>query len=334
MVDDERFEGAKRICIFGAGAIGGWLGVNLARVGCDVSVVARGETLAAIQRYGLRLESDGELLAMPVRVSSDPSALGTQDILVIAVKSPALPDIMQSVGPLLGPDTTVLIAMNGVPWWFLHGIGGRLNGQPLHTVDPRGELGKHIPVERIVGCVVHASCSVEEPGLVRHRLGRQLIIGEPSGGTSLRVSTLANLLNRAGFDSVVSDCIQRDIWFKLWGNMTMNPVSAITGATADLILDDELVRGFMSHVMLEARDIGALIGIPIAQSPDDRQQVTRKLGAFKTSMLQDAESGKRVELDALVSVVRELGKLVGVSTPFTDALLGLARLQFRVRGLY
>jgi len=309
------------------------LGAHLARAGCDVSVVARGETLAAIERHGLRLNEQDELMAVSVRASSDPSVLGAQDLVVKAVKSPALPNIMQSVAPLLGPETTVLIAMNGVHWWFLHGIGGPLNGQPLHTVDPDGELAKHMPTKRVIGCVVHASRSTIEPGLVRHRLGRELIIGEPSGGTSPCVRKLAALLKRASFESIVSERIQRDIWFKLWGNMTMNPVSAITGATADLILDDELVRGFMSHVMLEARDIGARIGIPIAQVPEDRHQVTRKLGALKTSMLQDAESGKSVELDALVSAVRELGELAGVGTPFTGALLGLARLQFRVRGL-
>jgi len=334
MSDDKRPAGFQRVCIFGAGAIGGWMGVHLARAGCDVSVVARGQTLASIEQHGLRLNEGGESIAVPVRASADPSTLGPQDLLVIAVKAPVLPNIMRSVAPLLGSDTTVLIAMNGVPWWFLHGLEGPLNGQPLRTVDPDGELAKCMPIERVIGCVVHASCSIQEPGLLRHHFGRQLIIGEPAGGASTRVRKLADLLNRASFETVVSERIQKDIWYKLWGNMTMNPVSALTGATADLILDDELVRGFMSQVMLEARDIGARIGIPIAQEPEDRHQMTRKLGAIKTSMLQDAESGKRVELDALVSAVRELGGLVGVRTPFTDALLGLARLHSRVRGLY
>jgi len=323
-----------RVCIVGAGAIGGWLGVHLARAGCTVSVVARGETLAAIEQHGLRLIEGGESIAVPVRASADPGALGTQDLLVIAAKSPALPSIMPSIAPLLGPETTVVTAMNGVPWWFLDGVEGPLNGQPLRTVDPDGVIAKHMPTRRVIGCVVHASCSVVEPGLAEHRMGRQLIIGEPAGRASVRVQELTRLLARAGLEPVVSECIQRDIWFKLWGNMTMNPVSAITGATADRILDDELVRGFMSQVMLEARDIGAQIGIPISQDPEDRHAVTRKLGAFKTSMLQDAERGKPAELDALVSAVRELGELVRIRTPFTDALLGLARLQFRVRGLY
>jgi 2-dehydropantoate 2-reductase len=182
--------------------------------------------------------------------------------------------------------------------------------------------------------VVRASCSVDAPGRVRHHFGNKLILGEPSGEKTPRVRALAELLAGAGFEAVLSEQIQKDTWYKLWGNMTMNPISAITGATTDRVLDDELVRGFVNQVMLEAKEIGARIGIPIAQQPQDRHEVTRKLGAFKTSMLQDVEAGRPVELDALVTVVRELGQLTGVPTPFTDALLGLARLHAQVRGLY
>jgi 2-dehydropantoate 2-reductase len=182
--------------------------------------------------------------------------------------------------------------------------------------------------------VVHVSCSLDEPGQVHHHFGNKLIIGEPSGDKTARVQQLAALLEKAGFEAQVSDQIQKDIWFKLWGNMTVNPISALTGATTDLIMGDELVRGFISSVMLEAKEIGARIGITIDQRPEDRHAITLKLGAFKTSMLQDVEAGKAVELDALVSAVRELGQLTGVPTPGTDALLGLARLQARVKGLY
>ncbi len=182
--------------------------------------------------------------------------------------------------------------------------------------------------------MVHASGLVDEPGLIRHHKGNTLIIGEPSGQKTARVEALSALLGKAGFDAPVSEQIQKDIWYKLWGNMTMNPISALTGATSDLIMGDELVCGFTSNVMLEAKEIGARVGIPIDQTPEERHVITRKLGAFKTSMLQDVEAGKPVELDALVSAVRELGQLTGVSTPFTDALLGLARLNARMRGLY
>ena len=323
-----------KVAIVGAGAIGGWIGVHLARAGAQVSVLARGETLAALQKSGLQLHQTGDVHSVPVKASSDASALGIQDLVVIAVKAPALASVAQQVGPLLGPDTVVLTAMNGVPWWFLQGFGGPVQGQPLDTVDPNGTIARAIPAAHLIGGVVHASCSVDAPGVIRHHFGDGLIVGEPSGQATPRVQALHALLQRAGFNATLSPQIQKDIWFKLWGNMTVNPISAITGATSDRLLDDDLVRGFMSNVMLEARAIGERIGIPIAQAPEDRHAVTRKLGAFKTSMLQDVEAGKPVELDALVSAVRELGQMTGVATPFTDALLGLSRLHARVRGLY
>ena len=323
-----------KVCIYGAGAIGGWVGVRLARAGCEVGVVARGATLEALQAHGLRLQQASEVLSAAVNASSSPDGLGAQDLVVVAVKAPAMAEVARSIAPLIGPQTVVLTAMNGVPWWFFEGFGGRYAGTRLASIDPDGSIARAVPARHIIGCVVHASCSVKEPGFVAHHFGNKLIIGEPSGEKTPRVLELAALLERAGFDTVVSDQIQKDAWYKLWGNMTMNPVSAITGATTDRVLDDELVRGFIQRVMLEAREIGARIGIPIDQSPEDRHEVTRKLGAFKTSMLQDVEAGKPVELDALVTVVKELGELTQVPTPFTDALLGLARLHARVRGLY
>jgi 2-dehydropantoate 2-reductase len=323
-----------KVCIYGAGAIGGWIGVKLARAGCDVGVVARGATLDALQRHGLRLQQGEEVIDAPVRATADPAQLGVQDLVVVAVKAPAMAQVADAVSPLIGADTVVLTAMNGVPWWFFEGFGGRYEGSRLKAVDPEGAIARAVPAKHIVGCVVHASCSVKEPGFVQHHFGNTLIVGEPSGQKTARVRDLAALLARAGFDTVVADQIQKDAWYKLWGNMTMNPVSAITGATTDRVLDDELVRGFIQRVMLEAREIGARIGIPIEQTPEDRHAVTRKLGAFKTSMLQDVEANRPVELDALVTVVKELGELTQVPTPFTDALLGLARLHARVRGLY
>ena len=323
-----------RVCIYGAGAIGGWIGVRLARAGCDVSVVARGATLEALQLHGLRLESGGEVSSAPVRASASPAELGVQDLVVVAVKAPAMAEVARAIAPLLGPNTTVLTAMNGVPWWFFEGFGGKLAGTRLKAVDPDGAIARAVPGQHIIGCVVHASCSLNGPGFVKQHFGNKLIVGEPSGEKTQRVRELVALLEKAGFETVLSEQIQKDAWYKLWGNMTVNPVSAFTGATTDLILGDDLVRDFISRVMLEAREIGARIGIPIEQQPEDRHQVTRKLGAFKTSMLQDVEAGKPVELDALVTVVKELGELTGVPTPFTDALLGLARLHARGRGLY
>ena len=327
-----------KTCIVGVGAIGGWLGAGLARAGCSVSLLARGRTLAALQHDGLRLQTGSgdsqQIETHRVRATSDPAYLGPQDLVVIAVKAPALREVAQQIAPLLGPDTLVLCAMNGVPWWFLQGFGGALQGRRLASIDPGGLIDKAIAPGHIVGAVVHASCSVAAPAMVQHGFGNKIIIGEPSGKRSARVLALAALLGQAGFEAPVSDCVQRDIWFKLWGNMTMNPISAFTGATSTEVLDDDLVRGFCSDVMREARTIGQRFGLEIIQEPEDRHAVTRKLGAFKTSMLQDVEAGKPVELDALVAAVRELGQLTGVPTPFTDILFGLARLHARAHGLY
>jgi 2-dehydropantoate 2-reductase len=324
-----------KVCIYGAGAIGGWIGVKLARGGgVDVSVVARGATLEAIAQHGLRLREGDRTLAAPVRASASPAELGVQDLVVIAVKAQAMSDVALCIGPLLGPRTVVLTAMNGVPWWFFEGFGGEFAGTRLKAVDPEGAIARAIPSKHIVGCVVHASCAVDAPGVVRHHFGNRLIVGEPSGEATGRVRELAALLAKAGFEAELSPQIQKDAWYKLWGNMTVNPISAMTGAATDRILDDALVRDFISKVMLEAKEIGARIGVPIAQTPEDRHQVTRKLGAFRPSMLQDVDAGRSVELDALVTVVKELGELTKVPTPYTDVLLGLARLHARAHGLY
>ena len=324
----------RRVCVYGAGAIGGWIGTRLALAGCELSAVARGATLEALQTHGLRLDQGGQVLSAPVRASADPAALGVQDLVLVAIKAPAMADVARRIAPLLGPDTIVLTAMNGVPWWFFQGFGGDYAGRSLAAVDPDGSIAQAIPARHVLGCIVHASCALHSPGFVRHHFGNSLILGEPAGGASPRVTALAALLARAGIDTQVSEQIQKDCWYKLWGNMTINPISAMTGATTDKIVGDELVRGVVTQVMLEAKEIGARIGIPIAQQPEDRHAVTRRLGAFKSSMLQDVEAGRPVELDALVSVVRELGQMTATPTPFTDALLGLARLHARGRGLY
>jgi 2-dehydropantoate 2-reductase len=329
-----------KVCIYGAGAIGGWIGVHLAQTGHEVSVVARGATLEALQKNGLQCvqtQTADTRIKADVKVSAQPADLGPQDLVVVAVKAPAMADVATGIAPLLGSNTTVLTAMNGVPWWFFQGFGGKLQGTTLNTIDPEGRIAQAIPAHHVVGCVVHASCSLDAPGVVRHHFGQGLILGEPAeqnGKVSTRVQQLVADLQAAGFNASASAQIQKDVWYKLWGNMTVNPISAITSATTDLILKDDLVRDFVSKVMLEAKAIGEKIGIPIAQTPEDRHAVTLKLGAFKTSMLQDVEAGKTVELDALVSGVQELGQLTQISTPYTDALLGLSRLHARVRGLY
>lgn len=323
-----------KVCIVGAGAIGGFIGARLARAGqTQVSALARDATLAALRTQGWRLQMGGELLQAPAVASDNAAELGLQDLVIIALKGQALPTLAPKLAPLIGAGTVVLPAMNGVPWWFLHSVGG-LGDAPLESVDPGGGIGAALPFATVLGAVVHASTSTVEPGLVEHRMGHGLIIGEPTGGTSDRARRIAHLLAGAGFESSVSEDIRRDIWFKLWGNLTINPISAITGATADRILDDPLVRAFCSAAMSEVAAIGAHLGCPIGQSPEDRHQITRKLGAFRSSMLQDVQAGRAIELDAIVGAVHEIARRLGLATPNVDALLGLTRLFGRVHGLY
>lgn len=323
-----------KVGIYGAGAIGGWLGARLGLDGHAVAVVARGATLDALRTHGLQLIEADVTRAVTVDASDDPAALGAQDVVVVAVKAPAMAAVAAGIGPLIGEHTVVVTAMNGVPWWFCAGLGAEFAPTRLESVDRAGAIAAAIPAERVIGCVVHASCLQEAPGVIRHRLGNGLILGEATGGASERLARLARALSSAGFDVECSERIQRDIWFKLWGNMTMNPISAMTGATTDRVLDDELVRAFATSVMREAAEIGRRIGIPIDQDPEARHEVTLRLGAMKTSMLQDVLARKPVEIDALVSAVRELGQVTGVPTPYTDVLLGLSRLHARTLGLY
>ena len=277
----------QRIAIVGAGSIGGWMGARLARcAGVQLSVFARGETLSALQKNGLLLHTKDALIQAKVNASNDAIQLGEQDLVILAVKAPAVREVAARIAPLLGKDTMLLSAMNGVPWWFFNGFGGALCSTQLQCIDADGSIAQHLKAPHIIGSVVHASCSVVSPGVIQHHFGNGLIIGEPSGVHTPRVQALLALLQEAGFDATLSPQIQKDIWYKLWGNMTVNPISAITGATTDKILADGLLRGFISAVMLEAKAIGEHIGIPIAQQPEDRHQVTLKLGAFKTSMLK------------------------------------------------
>lgn len=327
-----------KVCIVGLGAIGGlfagWLGSRPAAAGTlELSALARGETLAAVREQGLRLDSAQGVVSVPLRASDDAAELGVQDLVIVAVKGPALGSVAGAVAAMCGPQTQVLAAMNGVPWWFFDGLAGPCTGLALESVDVGGRVRALIPAERVIGCVVHLSSTVVAPGHVRHVNGQGLILGNAQGGSTGRLQTAAALLAQAGFAVTLSERIQREVWFKLWGNMTMNPISALTGATCDRILDDPLVRDFCSAVMLEAQAIGAAFGIPIEQRPEERHAVTRKLGAFKTSMLQDLEAGRPLEIDALLGAVREIGGHLGMPTPNIDALYGLVRLMAATRGL-
>jgi 2-dehydropantoate 2-reductase len=325
----------RRVAIVGAGAIGGCLGARLAAAGdCEVSALARGETLAALRRHGWRLHSGDSLIQAPAVAADDPAALGVQDLLVVAVKGPSMAAVAERVGPLIGPDTVILPAMNGVPWWFGHGLSGTARGMKLESVDPDGALARALPPSQVIGCVVHIAAGLREPGLVGHKMGWGLVIGEPLGGTSERLVAVQALLQGAGLDVSAPAGIHQAVWYKLWGNITMNPVSALTRATSDRILGDPLVRAYCSAVMVEVAAVGTRIGCAIDQTPEDRYRVAGKLGAFKTSMLQDVEAGREIELDGIVGAVREIAARVGVATPNLDALFGLTRLMGQQLGLY
>jgi 2-dehydropantoate 2-reductase len=327
-----------KIAVVGMGAVGGLMAGRLAAAGFEVAALARGPTLAALRERGLQVLTGEQELSAPIRASDDARELGPQDLVIVALKGPALSAAAQSLQPLLGLQTVVMPAMNGVPWWFLQAGAPADSAQRLASIDPDGRIETLIPLARVLGCVVHFTCSSPRPGVVRHGFGDRLIIGEPAGSPSGRASARANAvcaaLAKAGFTTEASTDIRRDIWFKLWGNMTMNPVSALTGAATDHILDDPLVHGFILRAMNEAALIGARIGCPITQSGEERMALTRQLGGFKTSMLQDAQAGRALELDALVSAVHEIGTRFGVAMPNIGALLGLTRLMARERGLY
>ena len=284
-----------KVCVVGAGAVGGFLGTRLAAAGdANVSALARGTTLVALRDHGWRLEQDGVLMSAPAAAASDdPSDLGPQDLVILTVKAAALPALAPSLRPLLHPHTVVLPAMNGVPWWFSDGVAA-LAGKPLESVDPGGGIAAVIPTAQVIGCVVHASAAQKSPGIALHRMGRRLIIGEPARGESARVRELGERLRGAGFEVICSPRVRHDIWYKLWGNMTMNPLSALTGATTDRVLDDDLLGAFSAAAMREAALVGNRIGCDVTESPQDRNAVTRKLGAFKTSMLQDVRPAARL----------------------------------------
>ena len=325
-----------KIAVVGLGAVGGLMAARLAAAGHELSALARGATLAALRERGLRLVMAGQQTSVRIGASDDAAELGAQDLVIVALKGPALAAAAASMQPLLGPGTIVMPAMNGVPWWFLTAApaDAPLGDRRLGSIDPDGRIAAALPTERVLGCVVHLTCASPEPGLVRHGFGDRLIVGEPAGGRSARVDAVSAALALAGFQTEASTDIRHDIWYKLWGNMTMNPVSALTGAESHHIIDDPLVLAFMLGTMEEAARIGAQIGCAITQSGDERMAVARQLGAFKTSMLQDSLAGRPLEIDALVGAVHEIGARLGIAMPNIGALLGLTRLMARGRGLY
>ena len=317
------------ICVYGAGAVGGLIAAWLARSGHQVSVVARGRQLEAIRSHGLRVRerASGRVESHAVRAESDPAALGPQDYVVVSVKAQSLAQVAERIGPLVGPHTSIITAMNGVPWWFFDRLefgGGKLR---LESLDPGGKLGRAIPTERIVGCVIHLAASTPEPGLVGHDMGRRLILGEPGGRNGVRTKDIAGALSAAGFEIVVSDCIEKDFWVKLLGNVSFNPVSALTVSTADRLIENRQVKAYMVEIMREVLAIGRAVGVDADIEPEARLDMARALGRFKTSMLQDLEAGKPLEIDGLLAGTLEIAAKAGVPAPCTHSLFGLIRAR-------
>jgi 2-dehydropantoate 2-reductase len=325
-----------KICVFGAGAVGGLMAAWLHKAGHEVSVVARGPNLTAIREHGLRVRTlaTGAFASYRVRAEDDPRALGAQDAVIVAVKGQSLPQVARGMAPLLGASTTIVTAMNGVPWWFFDRLefgGGKLR---LESLDPGGELGRDMPTERIVGCVVHFAASTPEPGLVSHNMGNRLILGEPGGKHAARTEAIAGAFEQAGFECARSRFIEKDFWVKLLGNVSFNPVSALTLATADKLMEDADVKDYMVAIMREVLAIGCAVGVDADIDPEARMDMARHLGRFKTSMLQDMEAGKPLEIDGLLTGTLEVARHAGIDAPLTRSLCGLIRLRAQATGQY
>jgi 2-dehydropantoate 2-reductase len=317
---------SMRVTIVGAGAIGGWIAARLAMAGEEVSILARGDTLKLARAEGLRLEEKGEEFVANVAGSDKAAEIGPQDLVIIAVKAPALPGLASELHPLIGPQTMVMPVLNGVPWWFVEEMS-------LEAVDPGGGIAAAIPFDQVMGCVVHASCSRSAPNRIRVKHADKLIIGEPAAEESERLARLYALLDNAGLKPDQTNNVRRAIWYKLWGNATINPLSALTRATCDKILADPECRAWMLEGMAELAAVGAAIGCPVSESGEDRMQVTARLGAFKTSMLQDVEAERQIELEALVGAPREIARRRGIATPALDRLYSVTKLMGESLGL-
>jgi len=323
-----------KIAVYGAGAIGGYLGCELARAGADVTMIARNRTLEAIRTNGITLHIDGETRIGHPAATDNPAEAGPQDAVIVAVKANAAAGIAPSMTPMLGPDTMVVTAVNGLPWWYFHDHGGDLAGTRLETVDPGGVQWDTLGPERAIGCVVYPATEAIAPAVIQHHSLNRFSLGEPSGDKSDRVLRLAETLKTAGFSAPVRPNIRNEIWLKLWGNLSFNPVSALTGATLEQMAYDPLIRPVVSDMMTEAQTVAETLGVSFGVGIDKRIDGAGKIGAHRTSMLQDLDAGRSMEIDALVSVVQELGALTGIQTPTIDVVAALVKQRARVDGLY
>ena len=323
-----------KICIFGAGAIGGYMGAKLAEAGAEVSLVARGPHLAAMKDKGLTLIEEDETKRFAVHASDDPAELGVQDYVIVTLKAHSVPSVVDRMQPLIGPETTIVSGVNGVPWWYFHKIGGPLEGTRLASVDPGDAQWDGFGPDRVLGCVVYPAAEVIEPGVVKHIEGNRFSLGEPDGSKSERAMALSKALSAAGLKAPVRPKLRDEIWVKLWGNLSFNPISALTHATLDVLCTDPGTRDVARNMMLEAQEIAETLGVTFPIDVDRRIEGGAAVGAHRTSMLQDLDAGRPMEIDALLGSVQELGRVTGTATPTIDTVLALVKLRGRVAGLY
>ncbi len=322
-----------KICIYGAGAIGGYLGVELARAGEEVTLIARGPHLEAMRERGVILRIGGEERTARPRCTDDPGEAGAQDYVIVTLKAHSAPAAVDAMQPLLGPETAVVTAMNGVPWWYFYKLEGPWQDRRLESVDPGGRQWDVIGPERAIGCVLYSACEVVAPGIIQHISGDRFTLGEPDGSRSERATRLGQAIAAAGLKAPVRPRIRDEIWLKLWGNTSFNPISARTHATLDVIAADPGTRAVARAMMVEAQAIGEKLGVRFGLDVEKRIDGAGAVGAHKTSMLQDLERGRPMEIDALVTAVQEMGRLVGVETPYIDVILALVRQRARMAGL-
>jgi len=319
-----------KICIFGAGAIGGYMAVKLVQAGVDVSIVARGPHLAAIQSRGLTLIEEGaDPVTVPVRASANAADLGVQDYVIVTLKAHSVPPVVGAMQPLIGPDTTIVSGVNGVPWWYFHKIGGPLEGTRLRSVDPGDVQWNGFGPDRVLGCVVYPAAEV-----IRHIEGNRFSLGEPDGSKSDRATALSQVLQSAGLKAPVRPRLRDELWVKLWGNLSFNPISALTHATLDVLCTDPGTRDVARRMMIEAQAVAEKLGVTFPIDVDRRIEGGAAVGAHRTSMLQDLDAGRPMEIDALVASVQELGRITETPTPTIDIVLALVALRGRVAGLY
>jgi 2-dehydropantoate 2-reductase len=323
-----------KVCIYGAGAIGGYMGALMHRAGAEVGFVARGAHLDAMRRNGVRVLLDDEEVVARPHCTDDPAELGPQDYVVIALKAHSVPGVVDAMEPLLGNDTSVVTAVNGIPYWYFYRHGGVHEGSTLESIDPGGRQWSVLRPERAIGCVVYPATEVVEPGVIKHVYGDKFPLGEPSGERTDRVARLSEVMQAAGLRAPVLDNIRDEIWLKLWGNLCFNPISALTHATLDVIASDAGTRAVAKAMMLEAKAIGDRIEVGFRVDVERRIDGAGAVGAHRTSMLQDLERGRPMEIDPLVTVVQEMGQLVGVPTPTIDVVLALVRQRARTAGLH